>query len=375
MASRRDQIWIEGARGRFDRFSRLEIATDLFGDAQCTFDVADDRAWPSLREILYPGSDYSVHFNGLPQFVGRVDCTELPTTAEDGTTINVVLRTRLADTRVGSADPKTRVENTSIKDFILALYGAHGFIERDFLFTVDADRDLVTGRKPGRAAPTDLEPLTTDKAKILPTETTDAAARRHLERHHLLLWEGGSGLVCVGMPNDRQPPLYRFEQRRGVCNFLDARPVRDWSDVPSSIRILGASVGGSKQRAPVLGIARDADLATAGRGVHFRRPVNLQMQGVKDALIAQAQARRDLAARSRRKAAWEIRAAGWGQPYGGTMTPFAIATTADVDVSTHDGTDLRGVFLVTGVRKSYTVDDGATTSLTLLQQGLINPPG
>jgi hypothetical protein len=374
MAQRpRDDIWIEGERGRFDRFSHLEISTDLFGEAQCTFSVADDRAWRTLRDLLAPGRDYRVLCNGLVQFVGRVDCDELPTTVDDGTTIQVVLRTRLADTRVGTADPKVRVENTTIKKFILDLYAAHGFVEEDFLFVSDVDRDLVTGRKAGRPAPVDLEPLQADKAKVQPTETTEAAAKRHLERHHLMLWEGGSGLICVGIPNDQQPPFYRFEQRRGVCNFRDARPVRDWGDVPSSIRVYGGNIGGSLARASVVGIARDPDLVTAGRGVHFRRPVVLNVQGIKDVARAQAQARRELAMRSRRKAAWEIRCDDWTFWDGSRSTPFAIATTADVDVETHDGTDLRGQFLVTSVRKSYTIDEGAQASLTLLQQGLINP--
>lgn len=373
---RRDQIWIEGERGAFDRFSHLEVSTDLFGEAQCTMAVADDRAWRTLRELLNPGREYRVMCNGLVQFTGRVDCDELPTTCEDGTTIQVVMRTRLADTRVGTADTTVRTENTSIKKFILALYAQHGFVESDFLFNIDLDRDLVTGRKPGRAAPVDLEPLQADKAKVQPTETTEAAAKRHLERHHLMLWEGGSGLICVGIPNDQQPPFYRFEQRPGVCNFRDARPVRDWGDIPSSITIRGGGLGGSSARSSIQATATDFDLEQiAADAGHFRRPAVLQVQGVKDQARAAAQARRELAMRSRRKAAWEIRADDWTFWDGSRSTPFAIATTAEVDSEMHAGTDLNGIFLVTGVRKSYTLDEGAQASLTLLQQGLINPTG
>lgn len=368
--ARQEQIWIEGERGVFDRFSALEISTDIFGEASATVQVADDRAWASLKAVLYPGKPFTVRFNGLVQFTGRVEGTELPTTCEDGTTIQVTLRTRLADTRVGSADPKVTTSNASIRDFILRLYAQHGFTASDFLFTPDADRDLVTGRRPGRQPPVDLEPLTADKAKIQPWETTEAAAKRHLERHHLLLWEGGSGVICVGMPDDQQVPLYRHEQRRGYCTFLDARPVRDWSDAVTELHVYQGA--GSK----IHGVARSRSVErVAAEAGHFRRIVNLQNQGIKDAERARLQARRELAARSRRKAAWEIRTSDWGQPYGGVMTPYAIGTTCDVDVSMHDGTDLRGVFLVTGVRKSYTVDESTAATLTLLQQGLINPNG
>lgn len=374
MAARpRDQIWIEGDRGRFDRFQRIEVSTDVFGEAQAWFTVADDRAWRTLAPLLYPGSDYRVVCNGLPVFVGRVDANELPSSVEEGTTIQVILRTRLADTRVGTADSTVRTENTSIRDFIVALYAKHGLTEADFIFSPETDRDLVTGKRAGRPPPVDLEPLQADKAKVQPTETTEAAAKRHLERHHLMLWDAGSGGIVVGLPDDMQRPSYRFRQGGGVCNFRGARPVRDWADIPSSIRVHGGAIGGNVLRAPVIGIARSPDLAEFGRGVHFRRPVVIAAQGVKDLARAEAQARRELAARSRRKAAWEIQADDWTYWDGVRATPYAIATTVDVDVQTHEGTDLRGVFLVTGVRKSLDVDAGAQTSLTLLGQGLINP--
>lgn len=374
MAARpRDQIWIEGARGRFDRFQKIEVSTDIFGEAQAVVQIADDRAWGTIAPFFFPGSDYRVICNGLPVFVGRVDCAELPTSPDDGTTIQIVLRTRLADTRVGTADSTVRVENTSIEDFILALYAKHGFVRGDFIFSPELDRDIVTGTRKNKPPPVDLEPLKADKAKVQATETTEAAAKRHLERHHLMLWDAGSGGICVGIPDDTQAPSYRFEQRRGFCNFRQARPVRDWGDIPSSIRVHGGKVGSTTQRAPVIGIARDPDLATAGRGVHFRRPVVIQAEGVKDLARAEAQARRELAVRSRRKAAWEITADDWTYWDGRRTTPYAIGTTADIDVTTHDGTDLRGVFLVTGVRKTLDIDAGPMTSLTLLRQGLINP--
>jgi hypothetical protein len=377
MAARpRDRIWIEGERGRFDRFQRIEVSTDLFGEAQAVVQIADDRAWRTLRTDFYPGKEYRVVCNGLPVLVGRVDCHELPVTAEEGTTIQVVIRTRLADARVGTADAKVRVENASIKRFLLDLFAKHGFVESDFVFQPEADRDLVTGRKAGKPPPVDLEPLQADKAKVQPTETTEQAAKRHLERHHLMLWDAGAGGICVGIPDDRQAPLYRFEQRRGVCNFREARPVRDWGDVPSSIRVHGGALGGADiTRAPFIGIASDPELATVGRGVHFRRPVVIKAEGVKDLARAQAQARRELAARSRRKAAWEIRADDWTFWDGSRAIPYAIGTTADINVEMHEGTDLRGVFLVTGCRKTLDPESGPSTTLTLLAQGLINPTG
>lgn len=375
MAARpRDRIWIECDRGRFDRFQHLELSTDVFGEAQCWFTVADDRAWRTLRPMLAPGREFRVYCNGLLQFTGRVECNELPTSCDGGTIIQVVLRTRLADAKVGGADPAVRVSDTTIKQFVLALYARHGLTEENFLFSPDADRDLSTGKKKGARDPVDLDALPAEKAKVQPTETTFEAAKRHLERHHLMHWDAATGLIVVGIPSDTQPPFYRFEQRRGVCNFLEARPVRDWADVPGELWVYGGAVGKDVLRAPIKGVAVDYDLAieSANTG-HFNRRVILSVEGAKDLARANAQARRELAARSRRKAAWEFDVEGWTFWDGSRATPYAINTTADIDVDTHEGTELRGIFLVTGVRKSLDVEDGARTTLTMLAKGLIDP--
>jgi hypothetical protein len=374
MARHRDRIWIECERGAFDRFQHLELSTDVFGEAQCWFTVADDRAWRTLRPLLAPGREFRVFCDGLVHFTGRVECTELPSSCDGGTSIQVVLRTRMADARISGADPAVRVADTTIRRFLLALYARHGLTEADFQFSPDADRDLVTGRKKGARDPVDLDALPAEKAKVAPTETTYEAAKRHLERHHLLHWDAASGLICVGLPDDRQPPSYRFEQRRGACNFLAAHPVRDWGDVPGEIWIYGGGVGKDVLRAPVKGVAVDLDLAieSASTG-HFTRRVILAVEGAKDQARADAQAKRELAARSRRKAAWSIDVDGWSYWDGTRATPYAIDTTADVDVETHEGTELRGVFLVTSVRKSLDAEDGARATLTLLAKGLIDP--
>lgn len=368
-------ISIECERGSFDRFRKIEVSTDIFGEASCTFEVADDRAWRPLYPLLAHGKPFSVYAAGGLVFTGRVDDQELPTSIDDGTTIQVVLRTRLADARMGSANPSVRVSNTSIRDFVVALYARHKFTLRDFLFTPDTDRDLVTGRKLGLAPPVDLEPFKADAAKVLPTETTFDAAKRHLERHHLLQWDAATGLICVGLPNDTQRPLYRFVQRGGVCNFREGRPVRDWSEVPSSLHVLGGGVGKATLRAPFVGLASDVDLlAVSALGPNFLRGVFIEANGVKDLKRAQAQARRELMVRSRRKVAWEITLDDWSYWTGSYAIPYAINTVADLDIETHVGTPLNGPMLVTGCKKTLDAESGARTVLTLLGQGLINPP-
>lgn len=371
-----ETVWIECERGRFDKFRSIEVSTDVFGEAQCVIEIADDRAWRTLYPLLAPGREFSVYASGLLNFTGRVDCAELPVSVEDGTVIQLVLRTRMADARVAGADPKVVLANTSIREFILRLFAGVGLGERDFLFTPETDRDVVTGRKGNKPAPIDLEPLKADQAKVLPTESIADCAKRHLERHHLMLWESATGLICVGLPSDTQPPFYRFVQRDGVCNFRSARPVRDWGETPSELWIYGGGVGKDLAGTKVKGVAVDYDLVIeANRSGNFRRPVILGVEGAKDQARADLQARRELAARSRRKAAWTIDVDEWSQWDGARAMPYAINTTATLDVETHTGTDLNGVFLITGVRKTLTHDETTRATLTMMRQGLINPGG
>jgi len=370
----KEDVWIETDAGRFSAFSSIEVSSDIFGEAQAIFEVGDDRAWRTVHRLLYPSANASILVSGCPVFTGRIDCTELPETVESGTTIQVVMRTRMADARVAGADPSIVLANTSIRDFILRLFAGVGLTSADFLFTPETDRDLVTGRKGAKAPPIDLEPLKADQAKVLPTESIADCAKRHLERHHLMIWEAASGLICVGMPSDTQPPFYRFTRRDGVCNYRSARPVRDWGETPSEMWIYGGAIGKDVTRAPVKGVAVDYDLAIAAASSgHFQRRVVLGVEGAKDQARADLQARRELAARSRRKAAWTVDVDDWSQWDGVRALPYAINATADFDVETHEGTDLNGIFLVTAVRKTYTPDDSTRASLTLLKQGLINP--
>ena len=371
-----EDIWIECERGRFDRFRSIEVTTDIFGEAQAVFEVGDDRAWRTLYPLLAPGRNFTIYASGLLVFTGRIDCNELPTSIDDGTVIQVVMRTRMADARVAGADTKIALANTSIRDFILRLFEGVGLTSSDFLFTPETDRDVVTGKKGNKAAPVDLEPLKADQAKVLPTESVADCAKRHLERHHLMLWESATGLICVGLPSDTQPPFYRFEQRDGVCNFRGARPVRDWGETPSEMWIYGGAIGKDVLRAPVKGVAVDYDLVIeANRSGNFRRPVVLGVEGAKDQARADLQARRELAARSRRKAAWQVETDDWAQWNGNRATPYAINTVAEMNVERHEGTPLRGLFLVTGVRKTLSADETTRASLTLIAQGLINPSG
>ena len=75
------------------------------------------------------------------------------------------------------------------------------------------------------------------------------------------------------------------------------------------------------------------------------------------------------------KAAWQVETDDWAQWNGNRATPYAINTVAEMNVERHEGTPLRGLFLVTAVRKSLTADETTRASLTLIAQGLINPGG
>lgn len=376
MARPVDAIEIQTDSGRFDRFASIELLWDLFDSATATFTIGDDSTWKSVEKIVAPGQVFRVYCNGFLQFTGRAEVDEVPVEASSGTIVTVTCRTKLSDARYASADPKTRFQNTSVKDFVLKLFEPLGYLASDFQFAPAADVDLVTGKsKGGGAPPTDLEPLKFDQAKVNPPETIFEAATKHLKRHHMMIWDAADGRICVGRPDDTQDPRYRFLCKRGSAsggnNLLGARRIIDWSEVCSDLTVFGGSPGKDVTKTSIRGVATDLDLLNvAANNGHFKRPVILPVEGVKTADQAAAHAQRELAARSRRKDAWEFETDGWSYWDGSSLTNYAINATCDVDVETVGGV-ANGRYLITRVARSLKHDAGATSSIAVVAPGIL----
>jgi prophage tail gpP-like protein len=282
----------------------------------------------------------------------------------------------MADARYASADPKTKFQDVSIKQFLLALYKPLGYTAADFVFDAETDRNLLTGEKAGARALVDLDPLQEGRAKVKPPETIFEAASRHLKRYHMAHWDAADGRIVVGKPDDMQPPIYRLLGKRGVDgqsnNVTSVKRIRDWSEVPSEVRTFGNTIDDDNELVPFVGVATDPDLLIVSKlpGGHFTRPVHLPVEGLKTKGKADAQSRRELAARSKRKDAWEATADGWSYWNGSRLIPWAINTTADVDIDVI-GSEAAGRYLIHRVRRSLDPHGSGSTQMSLVAPGVM----
>lgn len=375
MPRRPDRITVELDGGLFDRFSSLTITNDIVGETSATFEVGDDGAWPELERLVAPGAKCRVLLNNHPRLVGRAEINEVPGDAAGGVKLQLTVRTKLADARYASADESIRVENVSVKDFILALYSRIQVKPADFVFGSFAARDLMTGVEKGSSKPPiNLEPMRVDQAKVQPPETIWDAAGRHLKRYHALHWDMPDGRILVGIPDDTQQPRYHLQCRRGAAskgnNVLSFRRVRDWSDIAMTVEVHGQDRGIDDTRQRVSALATDEDvLAVATKTGHFYRNVSIPNQEARTPDQAAIYAERELSARRRRKDAYEVLVDGWTYWGKNEQTPWAIDTTASVDVDVL-GVEARGSYLVTRTDVMLSTTGAATTKMALIGKGL-----
>src|ERR1700729_1610008 len=107
-----DQIRLESEAGTLDTFNALECVNDILAPAQCGFDIGDDDTFESLESVVAHGKPFKVYLNDRLRLTGRVYVNEIPIQPESGSTVNLVVRSILADAHYASADPKIRVQDT-----------------------------------------------------------------------------------------------------------------------------------------------------------------------------------------------------------------------------------------------------------------------
>lgn len=338
MARPVDIIRLEGKPGSLAIFNSIEVTNDLLQPCGARFDIGDDGSYSTLYRAFAHAEPWKVYLNGWPRMSGVVVSQEIPDDAQSGTRVEIRLTTKMSSAYVASANPSTRVEKTSIADFIFKLYEPLGFERSDFVFQPAAERDLMTGKPTrGGKAPANLEPIKVEQAKVNPPETIYDAASRHLKRHGLMHWDAPDGRIFVGAPDVEQTPSYRFLSKRGARasgnNVLRVQRTADWYDVPSSVTIYGAFVGKDIAKAKIISTAAHADMVNA----EFERPVYLPKEGVKTFAAAEQEARRELAQKSKRKDSFEVMVDGWSYWDGSSGVPYAPNTTADVDLDALGG--------------------------------------
>lgn len=372
MRRRPDTVRVESAGAVFNRVESCEIVNDILGVSEAVMRVGDAASLRSLSGDIAPGAPFRVLVNGRPRFTGRTDINA-GDISNNGAAIDITLRTRLADARYASATAGQQVEKISIRDLVLNAYKIIGLGAADFKFGEFADRDVMTGKASGAKDELDLDKITVQQARVQPPETVYEFVERHLKRHRAIHWDGPSGEVLVGRPDDAQMPLYRLQLVRGSRsrgnNIISCKPLRDWSEVASDVTVYGQTYGGDYTRSKIKAIELDDEVSLrAAQTGHFFRPVTLHQQLAKDIDAAKRAAKRGLSARNRRKAALEVVVDGWSYWNGNEQIPWANNTTADVELETEIG-GVMGRWLVVRTAMRRDADEGDTTTLTLIGQG------
>lgn len=364
-----DVVTIHGEHGVMDRFDEVSFSASLSGPVQAKLVTGDTEAWTDVQDFVRPGYEYQVKLNGTPVLKGKVEAYEVPADS-GGVRYELTVRTRMSDARYASADPEVKVSDTSIKDFMLAIFKQHGFTESDFVLEPYTATDLITGKQKGTGKKSAIADITVQDAKVQPPETVFEAAARHLERHGEMMWDSPDGRIIVGAPDDEQTPTYRFLAKRGAesvqNNVISTRRVANWAELASGVSIVGQSSGKENSKQPVRASAFDQDVQAVveDRGYYFR-PVFLPAERIKAGPEAERKAARELSARRRLKDAWEIVIDGWTYWDGGRAIPIAINTTADIDI---DAPAIKGRYLLWRFESKIT-KDGPTTSIGMVGPG------
>lgn len=373
---RRDTVTIEsvqagGAGIVVDRATQYEIATNLREPSFAKFELGDESSYGPLREVMAIGGRYSVAINGQPRVTGRMLTRGLNATHDSGATVQLTVRTRLADAAFTTVDPEVRVKNVTLKDVILAAFAKLGYTEEDFIFTADVARDLITGKSSSRRQ-AGSEPLESklDEAAPQPPESIFAFVDRHLARFRMMMWDGADGRIVVGVPDDEQEPVYQLTMLRGpdarANNILSASKTEDYEQVPGKLSVFG--VGGGKDQAKAKISFVETDPVLSAVDPSLSRDVVVIDESLKTLGQAEGRARRELLDRSLEKNSWTLSMDGLSYWSGRKPVSYAVDTVADV--SAHIAGLESGPYLLHSVKWNGTPDDAHTTEVQAVARGI-----
>lgn len=371
----RDTVLIESVQGGgfsvvVDRATQYEIRTDITAPSMARFELGDDGTWSVIRDALAIGTRFMVSVNDKPRVTGRLLTRNLAVSSSAGATVQIVVRTRLADAMFTAVDPKIGVKNTTLKEVILSAYRRMGLTEADFIFRADVARDLITGRGRGGPPPPDLQALKEDEARPHPPETVYAFVDRHLSRFHLMHWDAADGRIVVGHPDDTQRSQYVMTAHRGAAaatnNLLSATKTEDYEDVPAQLYVYGVGGGKDQGKARVKFVQTDPVLAAVEP--QLDRVAVVIDESLTNQAQAEARARRELLRRSLAKDSWVLETDGLSYWSGSERIPYGIDTVADVQVDVAGGAS--GPYLIYQCNMTGSADGAHTTTLTACGRGI-----
>lgn len=378
MPRRRDRLEVEikgtgpGA-GVFDRFTSLSVTLDITAPSEASFEIGDDSSFRSLESTVAHGTQYAIKLNGKRLLTGRVEVNDVPFDIGGGATVRFTIRTKMSDARFASADPKIEViKNTTLLDFILALYEPLGVTADDFVGLQRTARRLATGKTPGNKEAVRFNRLKIDEARVQPPESIYAAADRHLRRFGLMHWDSPDGKIIIGAPDQNQPAIYRFNSfrenpfggARNANNVIGATRGQDWSGLPGTVDVFGFGARRDFSRIGISARATEQDVIDAG----FHRPVVINAEGIRNQEAAANAANREMSARRKGKDKYDIEVDGLSFWDGRSQVNYYTDTMAHLRTDVAGG-DI-GLYYVHRVEMTRDASGGDLTMLSTLRRGL-----
>lgn len=353
-----------------DRANGIEIVNDLREPSSTRFELGDDGTFSALRDAVQTGTRFRVLVNQRPRMQGRLLAKSMPVSDRAGATVQVTVRTVLADASYANVSPKINVRKATLADIVYQAYEPFGLTPDDFTLQADLARDIMTGKGGSSTPPVDLAAIKEDQAAAHPGETVRAFVERHLNRFHYTQWDAPSGGIVIGAPDDSQEPLYNFRCFRGLegraNNITGAERIEDFEDAPSILGVFGTGGGREFAKAKVRSVVEEPTLAAVDPPLY--RPVLITDDAVSTQAQADARSRRELALRRLATDAWRIETDGWSHWDGETATLYAVDTVGDVHHELAGGAS--GAYLL--YRTALRGDDqgGYTAELEMAARGL-----
>lgn len=350
-----------------NRATQFEIVTDLLAPSTARFELGDESTWEALRDTAAIGSRVIVAVNGYTRLRGRLLTRNLSATVGGGATVQLAVRTRLADAMFTACDPGVGVKNVQLKDLILQAFKRMGLEESDFIFQGDVSRDVLTGRGSRNVPEPAVHTLREDEARPHPPETIYAFVDRHLSRFGLMMWDAPDGRLIVDRPDVDQRPIYSMTMRKGQAsktnNLLSATKTEDFEEVPRDLWVFGVGGGRDINRASVKFVQFDTTLfAVDPRLSYSARTAVIIDESIKTEAQAEARAKREMMRRSLQKDTWVLETDGFSYWDGMEAFPYVINTIAGVQVDVAGGAS--GPYLNYNVTMRGNAHDSMTTTIT-----------
>jgi hypothetical protein len=374
----KDTITLESADGGdasilIDRATQGEILTDLLSPSTARFELGDDGTWEALRPYASIGARMTVSVNGWPRLKGRLLTRNLALSAAAGGTVQVVIRTRLADAMFTALNPKIGVRNVTLFDIIIAAFKQMGLTEQDFIFQGNVARELLTGRTSSHKPAPEIRSLTEEEARPHPPETIYGFVDRHLSRFGLMMWDAPDGRIIIDAPDDSQNPIYSMTCRKGDAakanNLLSATKTEDFEEVPRDLWIFGVGGGRDQNKARVKFVATDPTLFGLNQAPGFGdRTAFVIDESIRTQAQAEARARREMMRRSLQKDTWILETDGFGYWDGTEAFPYAVDAVTDVQVDIAQSAS--GPYLIYQCGMRWNAQDAMTTRLTVAGKGV-----